>query len=442
MNLENENDDKTILQNENTKKFYQTEKSKNRFGVSPKGVHLALFELEILNELVELKILNTKQLQILHEKFQLIKEDTLRKKLNRWNSREIIHKIDVGKRKNFGNDMNLYRIDRNGIRILVQEWFISENQHIDVRNFDNIKNIDHFLGTNQNILGIKKELEVEGFTVEFANHLTKLTKDFGIISDAILQINDDVIIYIETDMGTESLAELNNKLYRYANLARTYKNYKHIVAISFLDNTYITRKYYEIKGDRRKANIKKLNIYNDDIFMPNLKITLSDFNKTPNIITSTILNSSERNMLTHLNEFARLFQEKEKFILNQIDDTEVFSKQVLDIHRGLNVFCEVYNGAGNFVEKIAMLIMDKNDLHHNIIMNNLINYVSDNVFLKYINRLIVIYPTKEDREQDIYGISYLSNILFTDLETMREDKEDRYYISKSAYNMKRVPYII
>ncbi|WP_419893497.1 replication-relaxation family protein [Oceanobacillus kimchii] len=421
--------------------FIKLRNQKKRFGVSPKGVHLALFELKILNELAELKILNTNQLQFLHQKYQSIKEDTLRKKLNRWHNREIIHKIDVGKRKNFGNDMNLYRIDRNGISILVQEWFISENQHIDIKNFDNIKNIDHFLGTNQNILGIKMELEVEGFTVEYANHLIKLTKDFGIISDAILMIND-VIIYIETDMGTESLAELNNKLYRYANLARTYKNYKHIVAISFLDNTYITRKYYEIKGDRRKANIKKLNIYNDDIFVPNLKITLSDFNKTPNIITSTILNSSERSMLTHLNEFARLFQEKEKFILIQIDDAEVYSKQVLDTHRGLNVFCEVYNGAGNFVERIAMLIMDKNDLHHNIIMNNLINYVSDNVFLKYINRLIVIYPTKEDREQDIYGISYLSNILFTDLETMREDKEDRYYISKSAYNMKRVPYII
>jgi hypothetical protein len=298
--------------------------------------------------------------------------------------------------------------------------------------------LDHFLATNQIVIETQISLQDEFDNANRASYRNSINKKFGIISDAILGFNND-FIYFEIDMGTESLSELNEKLVRDASLAKYDKEHIHVVAISLLDDSYQTRKYYEVRGDRRKANIKKANIFNDVIFENNLHIILSNFKETPNLIFPTITYSFYRDVPELLTIFQNLFHKKEYLKPVLIDDSNLYSNKVLDFHRPNGVY-ELYNQAGNMVERIAVLFMNKNDLKLSVIMNNMINSIVNNAFLKFINRMIVVYETKDERESDSFGIEYSNRILFTDLETMRGNNEARYYISSSPFKFKRVEF--
>lgn len=427
------------------KKFYQLGKGRNRFGVSSRGVYLAAFELQILTELAQYKLLNTKHLQILHEKYQAVKEDSLRKKLNRWHEKDVIHKVDLGKRLGFGNDLNVFRISVEGIRILIQEKYLSD-KFLDVKltKIDKIRNIDHFLATNQLVLQTELAIDKKWFEFEKANYRNKINQRYGVISDAIININNlvnNTLVYIETDMGTESISELHNKIKRYATIARDFKQYVHVVFIALIDHSYQTRKYYEIPGDRRIANIKKYDIYNKDVFQPNLKIVIAPFRQVPDVIYEIVIDSFNYGRELYLSDFIGLFKEKENLNLRKIDDQFVYSNDILKIHRKYFQFYEVYNRAGTIIDRIGVTLMNVNSINESIVMNNMINYMTKGKFNKPITKMIVVYLSKADREADTHGITYLNSVLFTDLETMNELTDERYFVSISPYKKKRITFI-
>lgn len=62
-------------------------------------------------------------------------------------------------------------------------------------------------------------------------------------------------------------------------------------------------------------------------------------------------------------------------------------------------------------------------------------------FNKPITKMIVVYLSKADREADTHGITYLNSVLFTDLETMNELTDERYFVSISPYKKKRITFI-
>lgn len=440
--MENQFYDEQETEEISEKKFYKIERGRNMFGVSAKGVQLSPYELTILTELAQFKLLNTKQLHLLHQKYHEIKIDTLQKKLKRWDKRGVIKRVNFGRRKGFGNDINIYRIDYEGVKILVHENRLHENvMNINLSRFEKIRNIDHFLATNQMVLETEIEVEELGVKLEKINTRNNFSQRFGLIPDFTLRTSN-VLVHFEIDMGTEPLAELNSKIDRYAVLAREMPDYIHVVSISLLDDSYQTRKYYDVSKEKRAANIKKANIFREDIFESNLRIAISPFSETASDIYSLILNWFEYGTPDYFEQFVQRFKEKEPDLsVSAIDDSLIYSREVLDIHRNDFKFFEVCNGAGRMIDRLAVIILNDYDLKKSITMNSMIYYMQDNKFDTPITRLIGVYLTKKERENAKHGILFKENVLFTDLETLQSDDEERYFRSTSAYRTKKVLYI-
>jgi hypothetical protein len=219
-----------------------------------------------------------------------------------------------------------YRIGKRGLEVLVEFNYITDEEATHYMNNQRpIKNIDHFLATQEVVIRLISRAKKEGLILESDN--TSCTVD---VQEKLVEFfpdwtirNKDTVVYIELDTGHEKLNQIKEKMKRYSALAMQKPMLKHIVVFIALDDSFLTRFSYGTK-ETRIANMKSVLLHQDDFHHSNLNTYVVPLRHSHELVYRLITHEEQ-----DTKDVVELHIEGTLVVLNEFNKTFPYSVEML-----------------------------------------------------------------------------------------------------------------
>lgn len=392
-------------------------------GANGKGVQLEGFELEMLAFLTQQKVLTIKQLYKYSCHFNDISYNSFRNKIWRWNKYSVVEMKTITLQRRWGNEVSIVSIGQNGLRILIMESYIPDSWiNLDLRSNFSLSNFDHYFCTQQVVLDTVLRLKTKGLEVESIRPSKLSTtvnyNDRLIVPDWILKYGNKLLL-IESDMGTETINTLEDKVKRYVELAKFNNELEFNVLFVLIDDSIDTVKGYKNNGPRRLANMKRAFLNSNIIHETNFSLFVSYLNRAPKVAEKALIDSETHRVSTQLTITHKILEELNsnfEYNFSQIHSDNLYlheTKNFLHADKSFNL--------SNLANTISINILYIFISEGNIKQLNRLHYhnylVKKGLYKQQIDKVIAIYQNIEERENDNL-VESMANVLVVDNETL------------------------
>ncbi|WP_047981535.1 replication-relaxation family protein [Ornithinibacillus contaminans] len=403
------------------------------FAANGKGVQLERFELEMLAFLSQQKVLTIKQLYKYSCHYKDISYNSFRNKIWRWKKYSVVEVKTITLKRRWGNEVSILSIGQNGLRILVSEGYLPSTWiNNDLKTNFTISNYDHYFTTQQVVLDTVLRIKSKGLPIASIrpSQLSNLIIDEyeAVIPDWILKCGENKLVFIESDMGTETLGILENKVKKYIELARSNPTNKFIVMFVLVDDSLETQKFYKNNGDKRLANMKKTFLNSNIIHQENFALFISHMNRAPLIIDKAMNNddrASHQLAVTHkiLNEINKHFE----YTFIPITSSEVYLQDTQKFLYADKVV-RMSNLAQSSSFNVLVEYVTEGDMQQLDRLYHLNQLIQKGLFKQKIDKIVAVYQNIEERENDNLA-AVMGNVLVLDNETLLKnlDKDPIFF---------------
>ncbi|UOQ43761.1 replication-relaxation family protein [Halobacillus salinarum] len=417
-------------------------------GQNGSGVKLANFELEMLAFLAKQKILTSRQLHLYYSHYHNLSSSSFRGKLWRWNNKDVIETKNITAKQRWGNEYNIVRIGKKGVKILIEEGYLSPQwENINIRQFFSIKNYDHYIATQEVVL--QTLLHSKGIFLDRKNIISLPTDKYShiienrkmrILPDWILQ-KDKNFLMIELDTGNEPTSTLLEKVKKYIEVAQGMSNKNITVLITLLDDSMPTQRIYNNNGVKRLANMKKVFLYLRNLHMPNFKLYVSFLKDAAEIGYYALYGNIPIHELEldaaryALHEIHPLFE----YTFKEVANSDIYFNKVPKEFYA-DVIYELINKKNNSFETVLFVFIERN----NIQILDRIKYLSDAIqnqrFKRKVSKIVGFCIRESDRDE-IVGAK-IPHLLLGDFDTWVRDLNlpPKFFKTRTPYSLEEVEF--
>ncbi|PGT82215.1 replication-relaxation family protein [Bacillus sp. AFS040349] len=404
------------------------------FGPSRKGVKLTEIDFLFLKVLSQQKLLSTKQAHTFYDSHGGFNYYSVLKKLKKWEKYDIVytHKYSLGQK---GFNYNYYRIGTKGIEILVDGGILSSDWlKVEIRRFSHVKNIDHFIGTQEIALRTLLQLTEQGISFDSISPFDSPYFDKSepstklVVPDWIIK-TDNLFFNIELDTGSEKTNMIIEKIKNYITLCKQNPSQKHVILISVIDDSIPTRFSYGEDRKRRVGRLKKSLLFNRDLHIPNLSIYILPLSRSfkighdvfegykPYSLAET--SSGVELVRQVLETYNPSFEYKFKELLNE----DVYTNDVPKDLYADQVF-EVSNYAGTFSQTLFLIQMDEGNVQTLDRLNYLQWLISEGRLKTQSNKVLAYYTEEGELQHDVIAHAY-EKVLLVDTQDLIQSAENQ-----------------
>lgn len=368
-----------------------------------KGAWINTNDLDLLQLIYTNRILTLKQLKRYGRYILNSPESTIKSKLKRWLSNDIVsleYLSTLGKPA-----VSCYKISKYGFQILRKEGIIRDQELLKVT-VKNIKQPSHYFGIQDVVIDTLIELKDKRTTISSTHPNYKtytssgpmLDKETIIIPDWKFETKEKRLINIEFDTGFQNLSKIKEKVYKYIELATKRPHEQHFVLFVVADNkseTYTTE--YPANREKRIVNIKQLIGNNVANKIKNLHFYVCSAYRAPSIASNILkgiypITLSDKENELELAMLSVLLNDDVNYTISPIEASEFYLNDVPeelygDSHQTLmdHLKNKKYDVIFSFVEEGSVNALDR---------------------ISYLETLISSKRTKREVEQ-VYAL-YLS----------------------------------
>jgi len=338
---------------------------------------------------------------------------------------------------------NYYRIGANGLRILCDNFFITEKEAEQYLNDKHKipKRMMHFFDTQSvvintlsNLYEHRNEISLEDLRLDYM--------DKGEVSkihvDSVLKYKDRYL-YIEMDTGSEGLEFIRQKIQAYGNYAKSEPDRQHILLLAYGD-----RKNLNVNGRSRsvrEGNIKQTIVGADYLQLPNLHICITDIHSSFKLGAKLLLGEKPYNEEQIQNELNNLIYNLNQNRVLNLEITNNLDVSIPDNYKSLTlkgyqtaVIKNKRRDISLYEESVLLLYMeegnvrllDQLDYYYHLVIKGKIDF----------QRIIVVYDNPEELLNDKLGYIY-KEALFVDSYTaaMETENDEIFYHQLTKLNM-------
>jgi hypothetical protein len=416
-------------------------------GPNRRGVELSLDDLKLLRHLAIHRLVSIKQLYAYVCSKKEIPYSTFRHKLYRWRKYDLVvsHPYTLGQK---GFYFNYYRIGKQGVSILINEGLLPQSwMDVEIKKFSNVKNIDHYLATQEVVTQTLIELEGVNEEVEsiFPHDSPYLDRDNGsklVIPDWILK-NGERYLNLEIDTGSESPMELRGKVERYITLAKQNPSDHHIVLFAVIDDSFTSRYSYGEDRTRRIGSIKKNLLNIKDLHMPNIDVYVVPLARAHKLAFEILYKtkpqlSFDKELETIAGIEILSNHPKFPFYIKKIEDS-VYPQNINTFLQGDGHY-RINTQSGSYSENVLFVVMEEGNVKDLDRLSFLASVVEEKKLNISFNRIIVLYKNDEELINDVFGLS-LSNIWCGSRESWKNMNGDlNFYVLSSPFKLEVSPF--
>lgn len=427
----------------NKKKYYISEKEK-------KKIYLEDVELEAFALLAKQRLLSTDQMYKFISSRTRLKESSYKSKFFKsfyWKDLVFPLRVLTGQigKKNF------YRIGSKGVELLIREGYLDKHFiNLQIDKFSNLKNIDHFIATQDIIVNAFDSSFREDIKLECINDVKdlELKQSFNgdianLKPDTSLKINNHYI-HVEMDMGTEQLSIINEKAKKYIELCKNNPKEQHSIVFSVIDNSFEEGlATYTEKPERRIRNMKEAMLSLDGLHHFNLSIYVTPFARTHDLVFKMLKGEKpykEDIVMNNIETVAEIFSyanESFGYIFEPIDLEDVFPNDT-PLYYIPDKCYKVNNKAGTAEHYVMFLFLEEGSVQH-LDRLRYLHHIMGKTKVP-IRKIIVLYHDSDELSNDIVG--QFKFVLFGDGLSLSETTEENptFLRSTSPFRMGETSY--
>lgn len=414
-------------------------------GENRKGVILQQYEIEMLTLIYNHRLLTTKQLHTWVKQSAAITYKSFYNRMKKLANMDLVveHEYSLGQK---GFYFKYYRIGSKGLEIIIDNQKLPDKIIRDISRFSHVKNIDHFLSTQELIIHALVHAEEHIQALSPFDNVETLEKDFpSVIPDWIVKSSKQTI-YLELDTGSEANAVIKEKAKKYLDLCESNPTSSFVVFFSVLDSSFPSRYSY---GHRTKriANLKHTL---KDLLghkVPNLEVYVVPFARSKplllDIIAAKAPNSKGQKKIE--TELAILTLDKLNssfpYQFSKMDMERYYPSNVEEYYRVDGVYQVSHGGSNTAFETLAVLLMEEGNVHSLNRLDFTHHFIRSGRFKKKVDRLLLVYKRSEELERDLIGKAY-NSVLLGSMEKWGNDldNEPLFYKQISPYKKEIVKY--
>lgn len=303
----------------------------------------------------------------------------------------------------------------NGVRLLKEQNFISENATAVPHRKVNSRHVDHTLAA-RNVIADTLIEETKNSVPEIT-HGSQLkqhpNQQISLRPDWILE-NGQNQLYLELDSGKQTHSIIRDKLRRYFQYASLFPEQQHTVLFSVLDDSFHSRFSYGERSRRimsLKESISKLQI------PENLDVCVVSYYRAPMVayhLLSRISDPTQESALhSNLEQALTLLSNKANYSLSTIDTSDSYTDVAFTLEKegaeALTTLCMFINEGS---VKDYLRVKQAQAAHRN----------NSN------KRILCFYTLRESSAHDLLPIlDEVANIAFIDLLTLMYGREEVSY---------------
>lgn len=414
---------------------------------------------DIDKELLELiwryKAVTIGQVQFYLQKVYKMKEDTVYKKLQKWNHLQIIHSDPYSEGR---NPYKCVRINKNGITILQSEGvYISNPNSYKKVEVPKRSTADHFFGTREiaiRLLILAKQRGGIRYDSLSAFELPYYAKDdLEFVGDESMNIrpilipdwimlSENGILNLESDTGTEKSDVIIEKIERYMEYVKQgLENHEHHVLIvppDSVDEDILN--YVKIPPQDR---VKRVASLKDNVFrasahlIPRLHFYAVSSSRS-GLIAYNILSGIYKQQKEVAREVVATMENNKHLAasLYEVPADEIYSTTLDEkFHADAHVLLKGKDGQ----EKVCLIkIMNEGSVSSIDDIANLDYLVEYNRLEKKVDHILGIYRTNEELHNDVLGERWnLKNVCFSSLEQLRKDGKHSIHFYRWVNSQKK-----
>ncbi|UAL49750.1 replication-relaxation family protein (plasmid) [Sutcliffiella horikoshii] len=381
-------------------------------GENRKGVVLQEYELELLTILYHHKLLTTKQMYA----FIIQKTDItyigFANRVKKLAKLDILvdHEYSLGQK---GFRFKYYRIGAKGLEIIIDNQRLTGKIIRDIYRFSSVRNIDHFLSTQD--LVVRTLIDARGEQIEVQSlspheEVMDVTEQsFAIIPDWLLKTETQTI-YIELDTGKETNKVIKEKVERYVELSRDQPDTTHVVFFAILDDSFSTRHSYG-KRFKRVGNIKQALLSVKGINRSNLEIyVLPLFRAKEKLLEVVKGESPHKEKKRQLDtELAIHTLDKLNYVFPYMFERQDIARYYpdnLERYYHVDAIYEVSTKGNTKLETVGVLLLEEGHIKNLDRLDYNHYLVGAGRFKEKIDRLLVVYANSLEMEEDVIGKQY------------------------------------
>ncbi|WP_058306272.1 replication-relaxation family protein [Gracilibacillus massiliensis] len=418
------------------RKFYN-------FGINGKGVYIDDNDLLLIWYLFQQRLLTSKQLHQFANAHNTISYNTFRNKIWRWEKYDIVVSKNLTSKKRFGNEFNLYRIGKKGFYILRQHTKLdNEDVSEKLSSYFHMTNYDHHFATQQMALEMYLAFKKEGLNISVmrpAKFRDGIKLDqVNFLPDALL-FKKREIVFVETDLATESISQLKEKVENYLTLAQILPTFKFYVVFGLIDDSFPTQRIFTNNGFKRLGNMKNIFMVRNDIHIGNIDFYVTHMKRTRAIaynISQKIKSKKNDEVKVAINVLQNL-NKKFNYSFHALDNSKVYMHDMQDYLFGDKVLKLKHKADKAEVNVIVIKIEEGNTKDLDKLY--FLEHVMTNMLLKiHISKIIAVYSTKEQLMNDYIPYTW-KNVLFvanSELITHFQEEPAFYVLNKSKSKVK------
>jgi Replication-relaxation len=395
------------------------------------GVWLMDKDIELMKLIWEHRILSLKELKFYSNALYDIKPGTLERKLQRWRDENIVTS------KKYGDLTVYYRLAKNGYFILENEGEIAKGKYHYKELAAPANQTDHYFGIRDVVIRSlvemrKLELTVTSLSPADVPYIVpSIEPNYPfVVPDWILKNKEHEYLNIELDTGNENLAAIEAKIEKYVKYASHRPSEIHHVMIVIMDNQDEFFKYQKDFGlDRqgRIANVKRVVIRANAQVHSNLKFFVSPMSRAHhmafNILTGqSQITEEERSNEINAIQLLLTMNNKFKYEIEHLNASDFYLPDVPPAlyADGHLLFCDK---AGKKQYWVLLKIMEEGSARCLDELNYLNTLRIEQRFKKEVDRIIAIYRTSVEFENDSFGKPIMQHVIFTIKEQLMMDMD-------------------
>lgn len=412
-------------------------------GKYQRGVNLSSADFELLFFIYKHRLVTLQQIQTYASAIMDIKEDSVRIKLIRWASYEIIEEYKYHAK---AKKISYYHIGSVGMRILNDHGWAQCSYFYKPGN-----NLEHWFGIQDVVVAIEKMLKVNQIEYSSFHSAENPYLDTNYIQPKVLISPDWRIttvageLEIELDRNTERLRVIQEKVKKYTVLSDQNPNQIFNVLFVVMDNSVIYEKEHGKEKSRRISAIKGAIQNVAKWEQPNLNFYVTSSTCAPDLGFKILSEKYPLNGIMKSNEVDMAIQllteiNKRFPYAATVSDKSIYYPNYIEHYLQADAHVTLTDKVSKVEKHLALIVMEEGNVNCWDRLKYLNLLVREAKFKKKIFKVIAIYLSKDEFSNDIIGEN-LENVLFgySELWLEQQDLSPRFYydISQSKRRMTR-----
>lgn len=408
------------------------------------GVWLTHKDIELMKLLWEHRILSLKELKYYSNALYGTKPVTLERKLQRWRDENIVTS------KKYGDLTVYYRLAKNGYFILEQEGEIAEGENHYKELAAPANQTDHYFGIRDVVIRSlvemrKLHLSVTSISPADIPYVVKTIdpKNPIIVPDWILKNTEHEFLNVELDTGNENLTAIEAKIEKYVKYAAHRPREIHYVMIVVMDNQddfFRYQKDFGLDRQGRIANVKKSVIRANAQVHSNLRFFVSPMSRAHhmafNILTGqTQITDEKRSSEIEAIQSLLTMNSKFKYDIEHLNASDFYLPEVQpSLYADGHLLFKIESGNNNKI--VLFKLMEEGSARCLDELNYLNSLRTEHRFKKEVDKIIGIYRSCAEFENDSLGKPIMQHVVFTIKEQLMMDMDSEPFF-KTAILFKK-----